>query len=297
MTHQPHDKLAKIVIEALAHDRQVSFETEMWPDIRGDVIVSPGQPLPAFTGMLGTLLEQGTTLLEFYHGRPTAVDLLHAQAKGALLQARTLKQGETARTTSEVQVVIVSIGHPQSALRVAYGAADWKRAERGVATWDGPQRHRHLDLLRLRVDAETAWLHLAGNSPHLEDALALLMKSDYDDVVSLLERLKEEVSFMPSIREAIPVGGDHSGPIRFLKAWERAELLQKGRQEGLLEEARRVAARLLSRHLGTSQEAVLTLSTDLSDPEQVEALIEHGLQLSSLEELTDLAKTLVNAHP
>jgi len=117
MTHQRHDKLAKIVIETLAQDRQVSFETEMWPDIRGDVIVSPGQPLPAFTGMLGTLLEQGTTLLEFYHGRPAAVDLLHARAKGTLLQARTLKQLETAPATSDVQVVIVSIGHPRSALR------------------------------------------------------------------------------------------------------------------------------------------------------------------------------------
>jgi len=82
---------------------------------------------------------------------------------------------------------------------------------------------------RLRADVETAWLHLAGKSPHLEDALALLMKPDYDDVVSLLERLKEEVRFMPSAREGIPVGSDQSGPIWFLKAWERAKLLQKGR--------------------------------------------------------------------
>jgi len=302
LIHQPHDKLAKVVIERLAEGREVAYESEMWPDLRGDVVVHAGQPLPSFTGLLGALLNPGTALLEFYHGRPTAPELLHGMAKGNLLFARELEQASKAMPSPTTEVIVVTIGHPKKAIGLAYGDELW--VQRGPGHWErgGPQRHTLLDLRRLRVDLETAWLHVAGNGPKLEEALAILMDSDYNEMEGLLEQLREEVAFMPSVREAIPVRRDKSGALRFLTALERAAVKREGRQEGrqegwqegALKEARRMAVILLSDHLDVTLSAVAAIVDGLTAPDQVECLLKEGLRVHTLEAVSAIAERLLD---
>ena len=307
MTYHPHDSLAKIILEKLTPNRETIPEAEMRVPIRGDVLLRPGPALPEWTGLLGTLAGTSVTVLEFYHGRPRAHDLLRARAKGTLACALETEKNPRFDGTSAGRVLVIMIGQPRQARRRAYRSQGRTAVAPGHQQLDDSPQHIHLDLLRLRVTLETAWLHVAGNSPSMEEALGLLAQYGVAEVQSLLSAIRQEMSFMPTIQNTIPDRDDNSGALRFLKAWERVQIklegiqegeskgrlagklegVQKGATLGKLEEARRALLVVTTARFGTPDASFSDALLQLEDLECLEDLLRVAAVASSFEEVKE----------
>ncbi len=234
MDYQPHDTFAKMVLGKLARGREVILEAELRPKVYADVILRPGPVLPGWTGLLGRVIDTGLTVIEVYHGRPRSVDLCHAQAKGALALAAELKRHPGFAGAAESRVLLLTIGTPRRAMKRCFRGT-WETVQPGHTQHAEALSFVHLDLLRLPVTVDTAWAHVAGDSPFLEEALNLLLDSGGTEPRRLLYAMSKEVSIMPELQKSVPEGGRPSSAYRFAKAWELAASRREGRQRGLQE--------------------------------------------------------------
>ncbi len=234
MDTKPHDTFAKIVLGKLARGREVTVEAELPARVYADVLVRPGPPLPSWSGLLGRVLETGLTVVEVYHGRPRDVELCHAQAKGALALGAELSRGGGRVDASTTRVLLLTIGTPRRAMKRCFPGR-WVEVQRGYRCHSGLQRFVHLDLLRLEVSSDTAWAHVVGGSPYLDEAVGLLLMSGEGEARQVLYEMMEEVRIMPELQQHGPDGVEGSSAFRFAKAWELALSRQEGRREGRLE--------------------------------------------------------------
>ena len=242
MDSKPHDTFAKKVLGKLARGREIIVEAELPAKVYADVFLRPGPPLPSWVGLLGRLVQTGLTVIEIYHGLPLPVDLCHARAKGALALGVELKRNRDFPGAAESRVLLLTGGTPHTALARCFDG-EWHEVDTGYTEYKGAVWYVHLDLKRLRVTKDTAWAHVAGGSPRLDEAIALLLASGEREPQRLLYELSEEVSIMPELQKRDGDRVEQSGAYRFAKAWElalsRREGLQRGRQEGLHEGLRR----------------------------------------------------------
>ncbi|MFM7201698.1 MAG: hypothetical protein ACKO6N_12990 [Myxococcota bacterium] len=223
-----HDSIAKIIMGVLAAHRELLLEAELRVPAYGDILIRPGPPLQPATGLLGELIEQRLVLLEFFSARPGLLELVRVRAKGLLAWARELSQRSHLASSHSRRIVIVGIGCPSHALYEAWAPLPWQHLERGLwRIWDGSET-RYVDLLRLPVNAHTAWLHVAGDSPWVTEALKLLRDMPDDGIQTLLARISEEIPHM-QIQSQLPA---EASTRRFLKAWEETLVLNQGKQEG-----------------------------------------------------------------
>lgn len=294
-----HDRVAKIVIMSIASSRQVEVEKELWVEsVFADVVVYPGDPLPSWTGLLGSIIGSGYAVLEFYHGLPAVKDLLRAQAKVRLVCASMLRGRTAAGAMPLGTLIVATLGDPRLARRRVMGHLPTRLEQRGHRVYeDNPPVH-WVDLKRLEVTPETALLHVAGNSPRKEEALALLYRQGKPGVMGVLDRIMKEVELMSVTKPETA---------RDLDARERTELLKFGqllasvkmevqREEGLLTgrmaATRRAVLLFASGRFGESDDDLAKVLEQINDIEQLEALIKATSTIESLEVLRSQAKQL-----
>lgn len=231
MDYKEHDSIAKVVIRVLAPHRELTPEAELRIPVYGDILLRPGPALPEASGLMGRLIGEGLCLLEFFNLRPKATELIGVQTKGWMgiwLEARSKRPFAGVQDS---RIIIVANGRARSALSRVWPGADW--ISRGIGHWELRTHPRisYLDLLRLPVTFDTAWLHVAGNSVWSTQAMERLVTRQDHAIQQLIARLQEEVPHMQVERTQ-----DMEPTIRrFLAAWEEAVALHKGRQEGRLE--------------------------------------------------------------
>lgn len=277
-----HDSIAKIIMGVLAAHRELLLEAELRVPAYGDILIRPGPPLQPATGLLGELIGQRLVLLELFSSRPRLLELVRVRAKGLLAWARELSQCSRLAASHSRRIVVVGIGCPSHALYEAWAPLPWQHLEQGLwRIWDGLETC-YVDLLRLPVNAHTAWLHVAGDSPWVTDALKLLREMPDAGIQTLLARISEEIPHM-QIQSELP---SEASTRRFLKAWEESEVLNKGRQEGKQEgEAK-----------GLLQ--AITFLFKQRFPEQAESLLRllpQQLSLDRFQQLAQLVLTMPSA--
>ena len=285
MEKKPHDSFAKIVIEKLARGREFTLEAELRTRVYADIVLRPGPAFPEWVGLLGQLFATGLTVLEVFHGRPRSQDLYHAQAKGSLALAAELERNPGFPGAVQGRVLLITIGMPRRAMKRCFRGA-WETVERGYRRYEGDKEYLHLDLLRLAVNRDTAWAHVVGNSPSVDEALSLLFACGEQDAKALLYSIKEDVSFMPELQKSMPGPSRDTGAYRFLKAWEVAASKQEGLEKGL--EKGREEGREQGREQGVLIGKILALREVL---EQTPASNE-GLKDLSLEQLESTLQVL-----
>jgi hypothetical protein len=249
-------------------------------------------------------------VLEFFHGRPSASALLHARAKGILAFAMDLEKAPTPALPGSTSLILITIGTPRRAFEVAYPARKWVVESPGLRCYDESERHVHIDLLRLSVSRDTAWLHIAGNGPRADEALSILLGEEDREVRTLLARLCEEATAVPELQKLLPADQNAAHALNFLKAWERAELMvdarrkgiqegqregrREGRQEGAIVGERRALLRLLSRRHGTPSGELLEFIHKLQSLDALETLIDVAAD-GSAEAVLEAARRLAEA--
>lgn len=171
---------------------------------------------------------------------------------------------------------------------------------------DNPPVH-WMDLKRLEVTDETAWLHVAGDGPCKKEALGLLYHQGKPEVVGILDRIMKEVDLM---------SGTRTETVQDPEAMERTELwkfgqllasvkmevqleqgLAKGREEGRLAATRRAVLLCALGRFGGYDDDLAGILDQIDDIEQLEALIRATPTVESLEVLRSRAGQIVAGPP
>lgn len=233
------DRHGKQVLRILAAPRLVETEREHTPVVRTDVLLRPGPPLPPEAGLLGQFLERRTALVELFSRRPRRLALWHARAKG-LLALDELPEPLPRRPPFPLCQLVVATGSPHRALVGAFGSLRCTVVEKGLHCYDDVYTLIYVDLLRLKLRLDTAWLHILGASPWMMEAFRLLLQHGRDMDIHWINTLLREGRTMPSIQSSLRSPELLAEQEYVTRSWELAhesvlaELRgrQAGRQEG-----------------------------------------------------------------
>ncbi|MFM7199283.1 MAG: hypothetical protein ACKO6N_00700 [Myxococcota bacterium] len=285
MEHKPHDTLAKLVFSVLAPHREQLPEVELRLPAYGDILLRPGAPLAEATGMLRELVGTQQVLLEFFSARPRLLELVRIRAKGFMSVALELQRDTDFATLKNSRIIIIGNGHPLVPLRDAFYRERWQVLSPGLHWLSGWPEVFYLDLLRLPVTPETAWLHIAGKSVWIGLALELLFSSDSAENEAFISRLSKEVPHMKIERDR----GEEAATRRFLTAWEELAALKRGEARGEArgrrEAYQHMLRLLLTQRFGDAAEPVLAQLELLSDLQTLETVAMRLLQATSPQEL------------
>ena len=305
MEHQEHDTIAKVVVGVLASHRELVPEAELRLPAYGDILIRPGPPLEPATGLLGQLIGQRLVLLEYFSTRPRLVELVRVRAKGFVAWSLELQKKSGLAGAENRRIVIVGNGFPSQALRQAWSPSPWQRESPGFWTVQDSTDTHYVDLLRLPVTPETAWLHVSGDSIWVHRALLLLQTQPDAVTRALLARISEELPHMqvqndeksePRTRRFITAWEEAAARkegIAIGMAWGRDEGRNEGRNEGLnqgLHEGRNEGLHamlelILTQRFGEAARPVLEAAASITDPARLQDLARRGLVASSVEAL------------
>lgn len=309
MEHKPNDTLAKLVIRVLAPHREQIAEVELRLPAYGDILLRPGPPLDPATGLLHILVDTRQVLLEFFSGRPSFVELVRIRAKGFMGVVQEHLQKTDFAELEKSAILIIGNGFSRSALRRAFLHCRRETPGRGLHRVIGWPEVWYVDLLRLPVNVHTAWLHVAGKSAWVAQALELLLASENEINRLFLSRLSVEVPHM-EIQQDL---NEEVANRRFLSAWEAMQYLNKGRaqgrsegrvegrsegrvegrsegrvegrSEGRIEGSRLILKVLLEQRFGAAAEPLVAKLEQISDPGLLENLTVRAVRAATLEEL------------
>ncbi|MFM7201523.1 MAG: hypothetical protein ACKO6N_12100 [Myxococcota bacterium] len=232
------DLHGKRVLRLLAGPREIETEVEHTPSFRTDMLIRPGPPLPLESGLLGVLVRERMTLVELFSARPTQVALWHARAKGFLSLEKLPLPWPRAPILPMLQLV-VTVGTPRRALARAFGVGAWIEVEPGVRRHYHVYEVVHIDLLRLPLRLDTAWLHVMGGRPFLKEALGLLLQHGRSMDLLWINTLFSESRSMETLQSSYISPEMLSESARITLAFEQAlsnhESYLKGQKVGLLE--------------------------------------------------------------
>lgn len=234
MEFKPHDTLGKTVLSLLAPGRTLITEAELRTPSFGDVILRQGPPLPLFTGMLGAMVGEDLTLMEFFSSRPSLESLLRARAKAMMALAserlRMKREGsaEQLPELSNLRMIMIALGQAISTKQRAWQDTTWLHTQPGWWWIPGPPRTYFIDLLRLPLTSETCWLHLAGDGPQPQHTLDFIWRQG-PEAERVMTALSEELPHM----QMNPSDASSGPSRRFLTAMEEWSALQRGMERGI----------------------------------------------------------------
>ncbi|MFM7199930.1 MAG: hypothetical protein ACKO6N_04000 [Myxococcota bacterium] len=229
------DRHGKQVLRILAAPRLVETEREHTPVVRTDVLLRPGPALPSEAGLLAQFVDHRMALVELFSGRPRRSELWHARAKG-LLALDELPLVPMSRPPFGLCQVLIGIGSPHRALEGAFKSLRWRVVEPGLHCYDDVYELVYVDLLRLGLRLETAWLHILGAGPWMVEAFGLLLQTGRELDRRWINTLLSEGRTMPSVQSALRSPELLAEQEYVTRSWElaHASVLAelKGRQEG-----------------------------------------------------------------
>jgi len=228
--------------------------------------------------------------------------------------------------------LLIMVGRPHKALKRAFSSLPCKEVEPGLTRYYDVYELVCIDLLRLALRPETAWLHILGTSPWMMDAFHLVLAQGSETDLLWINALLMEGEKMPALQAALIAPELMAERQYVAKHWELAytEMLAKtrgilegkreGKQEGILEgkregkregilegkqegqtegkllgERESIRLVLLSR-FGVVPDSLSTSLEHITQPEALHQLIRHAAT-GSLEEVNSLAQTLVLRNP
>ncbi|MFM7200464.1 MAG: hypothetical protein ACKO6N_06715 [Myxococcota bacterium] len=239
---QPYDRHGKQVLRIIAAPRIVETEHEHLPILRSDVLLREGPPLPPEAGILTSLFQDRLTLVELFRSRPRQKELWHARCKGLLALDRLPTPLPDTFPLPLLQLLIM-VGRPHKALKRAFSSLPCKEVEPGLTRYYDVYELVCIDLLRLALRPETAWLHILGTSPWMMDAFHLVLAQGSETDLLWINALLMEGEKMPALQAALIAPELMAERQYVAKHWELAytEMLAKtrgileGKREGILE--------------------------------------------------------------
>ncbi|MFM7203848.1 MAG: hypothetical protein ACKO6N_23955 [Myxococcota bacterium] len=296
------DTRGKQVLRILAAPREVETETEHTPVLRTDVTIRPGPSLPPETGLLGELMGEKLSLVELFAGRPTLSELWHVRAKGLLSLERL--SGVLPRHPPLPQVqLMLTLGAPRAALARAFGALDQKVVEAGLTYYYDAYELVHVDLLRLPVRLDTAWLHIMGSSEGMKLAFDMLLKAGRKADLRWIHTFFQEVHGMAALPSSLAIPSDIGSNPEVYHRWELSLQTYMAHLKGLAEgkaegkaEGERLSAQadlqlILELRFGPLSPHLSGLIQGIQAPEQLRALMPLAVK-GSLDELETRAREL-----
>lgn len=116
----------------------------------------------------------------------------------------------------------------------SFGALTCKKVEPGLRRYYDVYELVCVDLLRLRLRLDTAWLHILGSSPWLMDAFQLLLSAGRATELNWITSLLLEGERMPALQTAL-VSPELLAERRYVvKSWELAKITHSERLQQLI---------------------------------------------------------------
>lgn len=281
MEHKLHDTIAKVVIGVLARHREQIPEAELRVPVFGDILLRPGPPLPEATGLLGRLVGMYLVLLEYFSRRPTAAELLGVHVKAWMGMWLELRNEDGFAGHSETRIILVGNGLARKSMKRALSGARWECIARGMWFCTGPPAAYYIDLVRMPLTLDTAWLHVSGNSVWVNEALGLLQAQPDALTRALLARISEELPHMQIEKSQ----ASEQNSTRFLKAWEEAAAVRRGLSLGLSQGYHEMLGLLLRQKFGPGAEPLIEQLASVSDPTVLQQVAGQLLTASAVSDL------------